>query len=160
MQSFFRKYRRDLAVFGILLLLLLGSAVVLLCGRPSAGAAGLYVTVEHDGKRILEVPLDRDARYLIIDGTAREAEDASPETAKSALSDVEGADRQNSHEVNLLEIRDGTVRVTEANCQNQVCVHTTALTREAYDFPIVCLPHNLVITLTEISQAHPQYLPR
>lgn len=45
---------------------------------------------------------------------------------------------------NTIEIRDGRIRVSEAECPDQVCVHTGWLSSSA--IPIVCLPNHLVIT--------------
>ena len=45
---------------------------------------------------------------------------------------------------NTIEICDGKIRVSEAECPDQVCVHTGWLSSSA--IPIVCLPNHLVIT--------------
>lgn len=47
---------------------------------------------------------------------------------------------------NTIEICDGKIRVSEAECPDQVCVHTGWLSSSA--IPIVCLPNHLVITFT------------
>lgn len=46
---------------------------------------------------------------------------------------------------NLLVIKDNTAYVSEADCGNQVCVHTKAIS--AGGRQIVCLPHKLVISI-------------
>lgn len=46
---------------------------------------------------------------------------------------------------NLLIIKDNTAYVSEADCGNQVCVHTKAIS--AGGRQIVCLPHKLVISI-------------
>ncbi len=48
---------------------------------------------------------------------------------------------------NILFIENGTVNITEADCPNQVCVHTKAAS-DIGDM-IVCLPHKLVVQITE-----------
>jgi hypothetical protein len=48
---------------------------------------------------------------------------------------------------NIVEIRDGSVAVTDADCDNQTCVQTGWITSPAY--PIVCLPHQLVVQIEE-----------
>lgn len=43
---------------------------------------------------------------------------------------------------NTIEVKDGTVRVTEATCPDRVCIERGACSGGA---PIVCLPNRLVI---------------
>ena len=49
--------------------------------------------------------------------------------------------------VNTVEIRDHRIRVKEADCPDQTCVHMGWLRSAAA--PIVCLPHRLVIEYTD-----------
>ena len=49
---------------------------------------------------------------------------------------------------NTLVIQDGTARISESDCSNQICVKTPALTEDVIGM-IVCLPHRLVIELQE-----------
>lgn len=57
---------------------------------------------------------------------------------------------------NTILIEDGTVKVIEADCPNQVCVHTQAISEVGE--MIVCLPHKLVIEITEQGRwNHEQY---
>lgn len=49
---------------------------------------------------------------------------------------------------NVLTIRNGRASVTESDCDNQICVHTPALTQETVGI-IVCLPHGLAVELRE-----------
>ena len=44
---------------------------------------------------------------------------------------------------NIVKVENGTVRVSEADCPDKVCVHTGAISGGAV--PIVCLPHRLEI---------------
>ena len=44
---------------------------------------------------------------------------------------------------NVVQIRDGEVRVVESNCSNQVCVEHGAIFSAGEQ--IVCLPHGLVV---------------
>ena len=48
---------------------------------------------------------------------------------------------------NTILIENGTIKVIEANCPNQVCVHTKAISESGE--MIVCLPHKLVVEITE-----------
>ena len=44
-----------------------------------------------------------------------------------------------------MEVRAGAIRVSEADCPDKICVGMGWLTDGA--FPIVCLPHRLMIRL-------------
>lgn len=48
---------------------------------------------------------------------------------------------------NTMTISDGAVKVTSADCPDQICVHTKAAT-DIGDV-IVCLPHRLIISVEE-----------
>lgn len=48
---------------------------------------------------------------------------------------------------NTLRIADGRAEMVEADCSNQICVHTPPL-REQQAGVIVCLPHGVVVELT------------
>ena len=47
---------------------------------------------------------------------------------------------------NTLQIRDGQAAVIESDCENQICVHTPALTEDLIGI-IVCLPHGVAVVL-------------
>lgn len=47
---------------------------------------------------------------------------------------------------NIVEIADGQVRISEADCPDKTCVNTGFLSG---DIPIVCLPHKLVIKYSD-----------
>ena len=54
---------------------------------------------------------------------------------------------------NRIEVRPGGIRIAEANCPDQICVHQGWL--EGGITPIVCLPHRLVIQLeSNADEAH------
>ncbi|MBQ1411998.1 MAG: NusG domain II-containing protein [Clostridia bacterium] len=48
-------------------------------------------------------------------------------------------------EGNVIEIRDGGVRMIRADCPDQVCVHTGRITETGQS--IVCVPHRVVVTI-------------
>lgn len=50
---------------------------------------------------------------------------------------------------NLIEIKDGRVRVEEADCPNQDCVHQGWI--DAAGEQIVCLPHKLTVDIVDES---------
>ena len=79
--------------------------------------AGGTVRVQVDGETVLELPLGEDTRIVLGD---------------------EGR-------ANTLVIEDGTARVAEADCPDQVCVRHGAIQYEGES--IVCLPHRLVVTV-------------
>ena len=49
---------------------------------------------------------------------------------------------------NTLVIGQGRAWVSESDCDNQICVHTPALTEDTVGL-IVCLPHGVVVELKE-----------
>lgn len=48
---------------------------------------------------------------------------------------------------NIIQIQDGSIRVSSADCPDQTCVQMGALSDTG--LPIVCLPHRLVIQYVE-----------
>lgn len=50
-----------------------------------------------------------------------------------------------SDKYNIVEIRDGSVSVTEATCSNQVCVETGKISKSGES--IVCLPNKLIVRI-------------
>lgn len=46
---------------------------------------------------------------------------------------------------NTLEIADGTVRITAADCPDGICVHHRAICRAGES--IICLPHRVTVTV-------------
>lgn len=101
------------------------------------------VHVEVDGKTVLETPLTGESKYAIIDGRAVELE------VETTLADMQGLADPANHDVNLIYIHDGRVACSESNCENQVCVHTGELTGSAFDLPIICLPHGVVVQVID-----------
>ncbi len=142
-----KKRKRDLILLLVLLLILAVSGIVLLRRHWQEDAEnGYMVTVQALDEVILEVPLSEDSRYLIENGSAEKAD------ADLTLEKLGEEASPSKNEINILEIQDETVRVLESNCQNQVCVQTGSLTESSHDFPIVCLPHGLIITIEEPSE--------
>lgn len=101
------------------------------------------VHVEVDGETVLETPLTGESKYAIIDGRAVELE------VETTLADMQGLADPANHDVNLIYIHDGRVACSESNCENQVCVHTGELTGSAFDLPIICLPHGVVVQVID-----------
>lgn len=56
--------------------------------------------------------------------------------------------------VNVFTIKDGTVSMTDANCSDKICVHTTNISKNGQT--IVCLPHKVVLTIYNESGEEPE----
>lgn len=51
---------------------------------------------------------------------------------------------------NILSIQDGKADMTEANCQDRLCVHQKAISKDKES--IVCLPNKVVVTVESKNQ--------
>ena len=80
------------------------------------------VEVRENGKLILSLPLS--------------------ENTKQTIRCTDGGSNQ-------LLIQDGTVTMTDADCDDKTCVKTGSIKETGQS--IVCLPHRLVITITDSS---------
>ena len=96
-------------------LLLVGGALALFLWLTRQ--AGGTVTVQIDGKTVMELPLNEDAQIVLGEG----------------------------EHTNTLVVRDGKAQVVEASCPDQICVRQGAVQYAGES--IVCLPHRLVITV-------------
>ena len=136
------KNKKELKVIiGIVLIVLfiagLSYFVPKLLSKPSQ-----KLRVLKNGEILLEHELGKDAKFMILD---QEAKEVPFEESLSSLSDDERNPAM--HEVNFIEVKDGKVLCTESNCNNQICVHTPAISKENADLPIVCLPHGLILQI-------------
>ena len=111
--SWLRSHRND--IFLVAALLLLGGALALFL-RLTRQAGGI-VSVQIDGKTVMELPLGEDTQIVLGEG----------------------------EHTNTLVIRDGTAQVVEASCPDKICVGHGAIQYAGES--IVCLPHKLVITV-------------
>ncbi len=112
----------DVFVFAAALLLIAAlTAFAFLAPREE----GNSFTVYYEGEAVFSAPLGEDAVYVFtVGGGVRKF--------------AEGAAYK---EYNVIEVSDGKVRVREADCRSQDCVH-----RGAADWgEIVCLPHAMRI---------------
>lgn len=96
--------------------LLSAAAMLLIHGFQKTGDAAL---IYQDGQLIHTLPLDQDQTITI-------------QAANGGY--------------NVVEVKEGTVRVSEASCPDQICVKRGATTETAD--PIVCLPNKLVVRVT------------
>ena len=78
------------------------------------------IIIKQDGKIIKILPLDKNTEFIV----------------ESMLGK------------NVVTVKDGGVSVTDADCQDKICVKTAPLKKDnAATSVIVCLPHKLIITL-------------
>ena len=108
-----KSHRNDLFLTAVLLLLGGALALFLRLTRQTGGT----VSVQMDGKVVMELPLNEDAELVLGEG----------------------------EHTNTLVIRDGKARVIEASCPDRVCVGQGAVQYAGES--IVCLPHRLIITV-------------
>lgn len=109
-----KQHRNDLVLLSVLLAL---GILLLVVFTVLLKNTGEMVVVTVDGKEVLRTPLGEDTE-IWIDG-------------------YDGGK-------NLLVIKDGTVRIAEANCPEQICVHTG----EADELKsIVCAPNRVVVAI-------------
>ena len=132
----------SLILAGVVLAVALVSALVMRAVQASRGPQNM-IYVEVDGADILRVPLGKDARYVIRDGVP---EKVSADTTLESLGDDALPE---NHDINIIEIRDGGAFCFQSNCENQVCVNMGTLSGDAYDTPIVCLPHSMFVFITQ-----------
>ena len=125
----------------VVVLLIAGLAYLIpkLLAKPSQ-----KLRVLKNGEILLEHDLEKDAKFMIMD---QEAKKVPFEESLRTLSDDERNPAM--HEVNFIEVKDGKVLCVESNCNNQICVHTPAISRENADLPIVCLPHGLILQIVD-----------
>ena len=138
------KNKKELKVIlGIVVVVLLIAGLTYLIPKLLAKPSQ-KLRVLKNGEILLEHNLGKDAKFMIMDQEAREV---SFEESLSSLSDDERNPAM--HEVNFIEVKDGKVLCAESNCNNQICVHTPAISRENADLPIVCLPHGLILQIVD-----------
>lgn len=99
----------------IVLALVVAAAVYFFYFAGKGQGGGVEITV--DGESVAFLPLDTDDSLRI---------------------DTDGG-------YNIVTIADGVVRVSEADCRDQVCVEHKAISRTGET--IVCLPHKLVVEI-------------
>ena len=81
-----------------------------------------------------------DARTAVI-------QDADGNTFTMSLSQDDVLTVASSAGTNVIEVQAGKVRVSEADCPNQDCVEQGWISKAGQQ--IVCLPHKLVVNITD-----------
>jgi len=79
---------------------------------------GTNVVIEVNGSKYQELPLNVDKTVTI----------------------------HNGKHINVVEIKDGKVRMKESDCPDQICVNTGWIEKEGQQ--IVCLPNRVVVRVT------------
>lgn len=134
MKQYIRK--ADIILFIVLVALGLAASAALSMSRADAGD-GAKVIIESGGDLYATYSL-REDRTFVVPAPKQSRTDApapDPDGPASAQYDY----------YNVVEIKDGTVSVTEASCKNQVCVRHGAISRSGES--IVCLPNRLVVRI-------------
>ena len=148
-----KKYIRKADIILFIVLVASGIAVSAALSLSHAGAgSGSRVVIKSGGELFATYSLATDMTITVpapgtASASASEAESsASAQEAtadgRSSAPDDECAQYSN---FNTVEIKSGSVSVTEASCRNQVCVRHGAISRPGES--IVCLPNRLVVTI-------------
>lgn len=103
-------------------IIILISVIIFLCGITGSA----FVLLSPPKKNV----------NIIQDGTVLYTIDLSKEKDRSFIVEYNGSS-------NTIEIKDGRIRVSDAECPDKTCVHTGWLSSSA--MPIVCLPNHLII---------------
>lgn len=111
----------------IIALALAVAGALWLAARAFSGGAASTVVVTIDGEEALRAPLDRDGEYTF------EQEDGA---------------------LNVLTVEGGYAQMTQANCRDGLCLNMGRTNTAAKT--IVCLPHKLVVQLTDDGQGAQQ----
>lgn len=109
-----KKHKNDLILLAVLLLI---GIVTLTIACVVQNGRGETVVVKVDGEETLRLPLNED-REILIDGY--------------------GGGK------NLLVIKDGTAKITEADCPEQICVKTGKATEMK---SVVCAHNRVVVSI-------------
>lgn len=116
--------RANFVVGAAVVVLLVGSLIWLLAGgalaSPSA-ESNLHALVHDSEGNVYALPLDQDATFEVATDAGR----------------------------NVVQVEDGVVFVSEADCDNLDCVHQGSI--NAPGKQIICLPHKLWIEVTSES---------
>lgn len=111
--------KADFIIIGVVLAV---AGVLLLVLYGSNSNIGSYVQIEVDGKVVESLPLDTDTTYEIT-------------------TENDGS--------NTLVITDGSARMINANCPDEICVNHKPINRSGES--IICLPHKVVISVVDSS---------
>lgn len=102
--------------------LLILSVVIFISSLPAQGKETAEAVISIDGEEYARYPLSEDTQVTV---------------------------EQNGH-INVIEIKNGAVRVVSANCPDNTCVHQGFISKGSE--VIVCLPAKLTVTLEGASE--------
>ena len=94
--------------------------VLFMLQRKAVPDSGLVCVIQIDGEQVHTMELNRDGEYRAEDSDGH---------------------------YNIVVVKDGTVRVTEADCANQICVQTGGIRNPGE--VIACLPHRMIIYIED-----------
>lgn len=145
-----KKYIRKADIILFIVLVASGIAVsaALALSHADAGA-GARVVIKSGGELFASYSLSKDTT-VIVPAPGKVSGHGSDRTAaaqESASGSSEAADEECTQysNYNTVEIKGGSVSVTEASCKNQVCVRHGSISSPGES--IVCLPNRLVVSI-------------
>jgi hypothetical protein len=119
-----KKTKNTIFLVGILLVF---SVIGLIVQKLKVSDSGKVVVVTVNGYRTATLDLDHDAEKIIGD--------------------------KEHGDYNIVQVKDGKARVSEANCSNQVCVLTGEISKEGEI--IACLPHGVLVYIEDREEEAP-----
>ena len=108
--------KRDILV--VILLLFLSIGMAFFVQKIKSNENGNYLRVELNGKEYGKYPINKDKKFKI---------------------------KIDDDEFNIVEIKNGKVKMREANCRDLICTHMPSI--EKIGETIVCLPHRLILEI-------------
>ncbi|MBD5459925.1 MAG: NusG domain II-containing protein [Lachnospiraceae bacterium] len=127
-------YKKNALLAGVVILFILSAslAALILFPRMQAGSQNLTALVYQDGILLYQIDLNN-----------------VPESRQFTITDGSG-------NFNLIEVRPGSIGITDASCPDKLCVHMGFQASSL--LPIICLPNKLVIRITaaDITDSAPQ----
>ena len=84
-----------------------------------------------------------DSRKVVVLRDSTELYSFDLSTAKNETIRIEYKDGG----YNIVEIKNGEIRISEADCPDNTCVKTGVLKSE--EMPVVCLPHHLILRFSD-----------
>lgn len=110
--------KRNTIILFIVLAVVIGGGFLI--QKIFYGKEGAKAVIIQNNQTIKELPLNKEAHLTIEDGIGG---------------------------VNTIEVKNGSICMTEANCPDLVCVYTGNISHTGE--VIACLPHGLIITIQD-----------
>lgn len=109
---------KKMDIIVVILLLFLSIGMAFFVQKFKSDENGNYLKVELNGKEYGRYPLNKDKTFKI---------------------------KIDKDEYNIVEIKNGKVKMREANCRDLICTHMPSI--EKVGETIVCLPHRLILEI-------------